>query len=182
MQKILTKKLRLNGVTPIMLDPFLGQEEIPVEQKFYFGDDGKTLILPNSNILGFLNSQKVHSCLRLFVKSTEYQIRSNEIKGCIAILPAQIPFMNHRKPIQFTGWNDKIIVDRRMTYPNKKTRLMTSRPVINLPWSLEFDLAINPTDFITEDRILDWFNRGGFQVGLGAHRPLFGRFNAEVLG
>ena len=181
MNKILTRKLKLNGVTPIMFDPFKGQEDIPVEKKFYLAKDGKTVVLPNSNILGFLNSQKVHSCLRLFSSNKEWQIRSNEIKGCVAITPAELVFIDNGDPIQFTGWSEKIFVDTRMAYPNKNVRMMVSRPVLDLPWYLEFNLHINTTEFITEERILDWFNRGGFQVGLCAHRPLFGRFETEIL-
>jgi len=181
MKNILTKRLKLNGVTPIMFDAFRGQEETPVEKKFYLARDGETLIFPNSNILGFLNSQKVHSCLRIFWSNKEWQIRSNEIKGCVAITPSEVVFKDGNKPIKFKDWNDKISIDTRMAFPSKTARVMAIRPVLSLPWSLEFDVSINPTEFITEERIIDWFMRGGFQVGFGANRPLFGRFDTEVL-
>jgi len=60
-----------------------------VEKKLYFGKDGQTLILPSSNIIGFLSSQKGHSCLRLYVKSTEWTTRSNEIRGCVSVMPSK---------------------------------------------------------------------------------------------
>ena len=177
-----TKKLRLIGVTPIMFDPFYGQEKIPVEEKFYFGNDGQTLVLPNANILGFLNSQKVHSCVRLYLKSTEWATRSNEIAGCVSILPAEIVFKDDKgKPIKFSGWNEKIAIDKRMVFPNKKVRDIACRPTMEPPWNLELEVSIFETEFITFNRILDWFDRGGFQVGIGAYRPLFGRFRVEDL-
>ena len=179
--EILKKSLKLTGVTPIMFDPFYGQEEIPPEKKFYFAKDDKTLVLPNGNILGFLSSQKVHSCLRLFAKSTEWQIRTNEIAGCVSITPAEIPFRGEDgKPLEFSEWNSgQIWLDTRMVSPNKQVKMMVSRPVLDLPWSLEFELSVFVTEFITMDRMMDWFRRGGFQVGLCAHRPLFGRFKVE---
>jgi len=181
--EILKKKLRLEGATPIMFDPFYGQEEIPPEKKFYFAKDGKTLVLPNGNILGFLSSQKVHSCLRLFSKSTEWQIRTNEIAGCVSITPDEIPFKDDAgMPLRFGGWsNGQIRLDTRMVSPNKQVKMLVSRPVLNIPWSLEFEISVFVTDFITMERMMDWFKRGGFQVGLCAHRPLFGRFLVEEL-
>jgi len=55
------------------------------------------------------------------------------------------------------------------------------RPVLDIPWLLEFEIAIYQTEFVSEDRILGWFVDGGFQVGIGANRPLFGRFETEVI-
>jgi len=180
--RIAKKKIKLNGLTPIMFDPFYGQEQRPVEKKLYFGKDGQTLILPSSNIIGFLSSQKGHSCLRLYVKSTEWTTRSNEIRGCVSVMPSEIEFKAHGEPVKFTGeWTKQLTVDKRMVQPNKKVRDIAYRPVLDIPWLLEFEIAIYQTEFVSEDRILGWFIDGGFQVGLGANRPLFGRFETEVI-
>ena len=176
------KKLRvhLTGLTPIMLDAFRGQEEIPPEQKMYYAPDKTTLILPDSNILGFLTSKSSHSCLRVFSDSKGWKTRSPEMAGNIYVSPIDIPFLADGNPITFSGkFNKQVYLDERMAVPSGTARVMARRPVITLPWSLEFTLTINETKFVTESRIKDWFVRGGMSVGLGAYRPKFGRFEAK---
>jgi len=163
-----------------MLDAFRGQEELPPEKKLYYAPDGKTLILPASNIVGFLTSKSSHSCLRVFADSKDWKTRGPELVGNISVEPVNIPFLNDDKPITFSGkWNDKIYLDERMARPSATARVVARRPVIDIPWKLEFTLTINETEFMTLSRIRDWFTRGGVSVGIGAYRPMFGRFTAS---
>ena len=170
----------LNGLTPIMLDAFRGQEELPPEQKLYYGPDKKTLILPASNIVGFLTSKSSHSCLRVFADSKEWKTRSPEMVGNVYISPVHIPFTVDGLPLLFDGtWNEKVYLDERMARPSSTARVIARRPVIVLPWSLSFEVNMNETEFVTQTRLKDWFIRGGISVGIGAYRPMFGRFKAE---
>ena len=176
------KKLHvvLSGLTPFMADAFRGQEEIPPEQKLYYGLDKKTLILPASNIVGFLTSKSSHSCLRVFTSNKDWKTRGPEIVGNVYVDPVSIPFLSDGKPIKFDGkWNEVVYIDERMARPSNTARVMARRPVITLPWTLEFTLTINETEFVTASRIKDWFARGGISVGVGAYRPMFGRFEVE---
>lgn len=177
MQKL---KVSLSGLTPIMLDAFRGQEELPPEKKLYYAPDGKTLILPASNIVGFLTSRSSHSCLRTFTSNKEWKTRGPEIVGNVGVDPINIPFLNDAKPITFNGkFNERVYLDERMARPSDTARVIARRPVIDIPWRLDFELLINQTEFVTIARIKDWFTRGGISVGLGAYRPMFGRFEVE---
>lgn len=172
--------ITLNGLTPIMFDAFRGQEELPPEKKLYLSPDGKTVILPASNIVGFLTSKSSHSCLRVFADSKDWKTRSPEIVGNIQVDPVRIPLLNDDHPIAFDGkWSEKIYLDERMARPSATARVIARRPVVDTPWKMEFDLTVNPTEYVTVSRIKDWFVRGGISVGIGAYRPMFGRFEVS---
>jgi len=170
----------LNGLSPLMFDAFRGQEEIPPERKIYLAKDGRSVILPASNIVGFLTTKKTVSCLRAFTNSKDWKIKGPEIIGSVSVDPISIPFTDGGEPIVFDDWDDKIYLDERMAMPSTTARVIARRPVMELPWELDFTLHICETEFVTEERMRDWFERGGLMVGLCAYRPLFGRF--EVSG
>ena len=133
----------LNGLTPIMLDAFRGQEELPPEKKLYYHQDGETLILPASNIVGFLTSRSSHSCLRVFVNNKDWKTRGPEVVGNVSVDPVRIPFLNDEEPILFDGkFNDKVYMDERMARPSATARVLARRPVIDTPWLLKFKLIL----------------------------------------
>lgn len=59
--------------------------------------------------------------------------------------------------------------------PNPK-----ERPVLPLPWALEFDLTIYPNKEIKEQEIKNLLAEGGMAIGLGTFRGVFGKFEIEV--
>jgi hypothetical protein len=146
----------------------------------YFDKSGKFLVLPASNIVGFLTSKSSHSCLRVFTSNKEWKTRGPEITGNVAVDPLLVPFTANGKPVEFSGeWNDQIYLDERMARPSSTARVIAKRPVLDIPWELEFTMFVNETEFVTVDRIKDWFVRGGVSVGIGAYRPMFGRFEVQ---
>lgn len=172
-----TINVELKGLTPLMMDAFRGQEEIPPEQKLYIAPDKKTVILPASNIVGFLTSKSSHSCLRVFSSNKDWKTRGPEMVGNVAVDPIEIPLLSEGKPVVFEGkFNEQVYLDERMARPSNTARVIARRPVISLPWELEFSLMVNETEFVTVSRLKDWFMRGGISVGIGAYRPMFGRF------
>lgn len=173
-----TVSVSLRGLTPIMFDAFRGQEELPVERKLYIArSDQKSLILPASNIVGFLASRSSVSCLRAFVNNRDWRVRTAELQGNVAVSPAEIKFTDGNRSIEFDGsWTDALYIDERMARPSDTARVIARRPVLEPPWQLDFELTLNETEFISEDLLRDWFERGGLSVGIGAYRPMFGRF------
>jgi len=171
------------GLQPFMVDAFRGQGETPPEQKLYVGRNGSTLILPGANIIGFLASQSSISCLRQFTDSKSWKVMFAEIIGSVSVSPPEIPFLDGEgKEISFDGFNEKVYLDERMARPSSTARDLIRRPVIALPWELRFDVNVfeAPDGKVKASMISDWIIRGGFRVGIGAFRPLFGRFEAEI--
>jgi len=175
--EIAKRNVILNGLTPLMLDRFVGQEEIPVEQKLYRAADGETLILPSTNIMGFLASKSSNSCLRQFASNKDWKIIEPILRSSVAVYPESIPILDNGEPIVFRDWTDKIRVDERQARPSSTARVIARRPKIELPWSLTFTIAINESEKINEGMMHDWFDRGGFLVGVGGGTTIgFGRF------
>jgi len=176
-------QVKLSSLSPLMFNTFRGQEEIPPERKLNLSSkDGRTVVLPASNIMGFLASKMVgRSCINTFVPPKERPERQAEVLASIAISPVEIPIQNGGGPVTFDGtWSDTVYMDERAAQASKTARVMARRPVIREPWSVEFTLIVSEGDYITADRIRDWFVDGGVQVGIGAFRPFFGRFAVEA--
>ena len=53
------------------------------------------------------------------------------------------------------------------------------RPVMNLPWFLNFRITLIKNGIITAEKIHEWTEVGGVRVGLGTYRPRYGRFFVE---
>ena len=163
-----------------MFNTFRGQEEIPPERKLSLAPDGTTLILPASNIMGFLTSTMGgRSCVNTFVPPKERPEKKAEVLASVAIRETDIPFLDENGPIQFHGFNSKVYVDERAAQASKTARIIARRPVVAQPWALEFGLFINESDYVTATRMKDWFTQGGVAVGLGAFRPFFGKFEVS---
>lgn len=63
-------------------------------------------------------------------------------------------------------------LDKGITNPKE-------RPVIPLPWSLDFTLILWPTREIQEQEIINLFEEGGRALGLGTFRGVFGKFTVD---
>jgi len=176
-----TVKVQLSSLSPIMFNAFRGQEEIPPERKLHLSsEDGATVILPVSYIMGFLTATTVgRSCLNTFVKPTDRNTIKAELLSSIAAGPVEIPLLDG-EPIKFVGWNEKIYLDEQAAQASKTARVIARRPVVREPWGAAFNLFINETEFVTVERMEDWFRDGGTQVGMGAFRPFYGRFEVSL--
>jgi len=180
--EIVKRSVTLTGITPLMFDKFIGQEEIPVEQKLYLAPDKETLCLRASNIMGMLASKSSNSCLRQFVSNKDWKIIEPILRSSVIVTPEYIPIMDNGEAILFHDWSEKVYVDERMARPSSTARVIARRPMCALPWSMFFNIAINESEKIKEGMIRDWFERGGFLVGVGAGTTIgYGRFTVEIV-
>ena len=174
-----TVKVGLSSLGPVMFNAFRGQEQIPPERKLHYGQDGKTLILPVPNILGFLTSTTVgRCCVNTFVPPKQRPAVKAEVMASVVVRDLEVPLLDNGKPITLTPgeWTDKVRIDARGAQASKTSRDIVLRPVIEHPWAVSFTLLINETDYVTSARMREWFERGGIVVGFGAFRPFFGKF------
>jgi len=193
LQELTEVRVKFTGLTAIMFDRFVSMEgeELPPEKKLYLREEGKRkrVILPSGNIMSFLAGEK-KSCCAFFAKKGEGAKIRQMIWGAVAIRPDEIPFTRDGKPAYFKGFGEGtgFRIDERKAIVKKGGQLIpqpTIRPVMELPWELEFDLTLWGNDlkfrfFPEEGRTLaNWFIRGGLMVAIGNFRPHFGRFTAE---
>jgi len=58
-----------------------------------------------------------------------------------------------------------------LSVPNPK-----ERPVLSLPWNIEFDMTLLETNELSENVLRKLFEVGGLAIGLGTFRGVFGKF------
>lgn len=178
MEKEITRKILLRGITDIMFDRYAGDNktELPVGQKMYFGEGGKALVLPAKNISSFLSAENTDSAPKRFLDSREYKKVAKAFLSYISISPFEVPFTAKGKPVAFEGFNGQFYIDESVARLPKGIPNPKRRPVLRLPWELAFELTIYPNNEFTEELLGDLFKRGGIAIGLGTFRGVYGKF------
>lgn len=182
-QDVIERQVRLEGFTPLMLDPYAGDNktQLPIEAKFYFMPDGKTLCIPAGNISSFLSAKNTTSVSKL-IGGKQYKALCDAMLSYVQIEPMSIPVLRDGSPIVFNGFRDgrdekaKIYVDRRVARLEKGIPNPKERPVVELPWGVEFKIRLFKNDVFDETLLQTAFKRGGMAIGLGTFRGLFGKF------
>ena len=100
-------------------------------------------------------------------KGTEYV---SICSGCIWVLGPDDPMKVYVSPNRKT-YDD---VDERSFINATGSRSMTYRPIINLPWSLTFQIQVTQ-DNIDQSKVRQFFDVAGLRCGCCAYGPTFGR-------
>jgi hypothetical protein len=180
--EMITRKLRLEGIVPIMFDRYAGDNQtvLEVQQKLYL-DAERRVCLPSANIMSFLSAQNTTSApQRIGVK--KYKDICRAALSFLTIEPMLIPFLRDGKEVQFgrfDGDTDKesgIWIHRSVARLPKGIPNPKVRPVLPVPWALEFNLTIFPNEEIQEVQLRNIFVKGGYALGLGTYRGVYGKF------
>lgn len=168
-------KVQLVGLRPLMFDRYAGDNntKLPVAEKMYLGEGG-ALMMPALNILSLLVAENTKSVCRQFFGKNGKTIALG-ISSYTSIDPFDIPIWDNSGPIRFGGWNGQISQHKAVArvkggIPNPK-----ERPVLALPWHLEFDVEYFENKYCTLENLRQAFDMGG-TLGLGTFRPMFGRY------
>lgn len=184
---ITERKVKLVGTMEMMFDRYAGDNktQLPVEAKMYFMKDNKTLCLPAINILSFLSAKNTTSVAKL-VGGKAYKGTADAMLSYVTINPQFIPITRNGQPIVFNyftnGRDDEagIYVHRSVARLDKGIPNPKERPVVELPWELEFNLCLIKNDVVDETLLQTAFIKGGLALGLGTFRGLFGKFRVEA--
>ncbi len=185
---IIERKVRLVGLTEIMFDRYAGNNDTRLEpwQKLYFQPgDSKVIGIPALNIMSFLSAHNTNSAPKRLRDKRKYKDIANACLSFIQINPAFIPLMREGSPIRFGKFADDrdaesgCYVHRSVARLDKGIPNPKERPVVPLPWGLDFDLTLWPTREIQEQEIINLFEEGGRALGLGTFRGVFGKFRVE---
>ncbi len=178
-----TWQVKLEGFTPLMFDRYPGDNKtsLPVHAKMYFLPDGKTLCLPAINLSSFMSAKNTTSVAKL-VGGKVYKALADGLLSFLQFEPLLIPLLRDGKPIQFNGFvNDRdekagIYVDRRVARLERGIPNPKERPVVELPWELQFQLRMYKNDVFDETLLKTALERGGVALGLGTYRGVYGKF------
>jgi hypothetical protein len=182
-KKKLVKKVRLTGLTAIMFDRYSGDNktQLTPNQKVYTLEGN--VALPSLNISSFLSAQNTESATKRVLDKRQYKNVAAELLSCVSFGQRLIPFLRNGETIAFGEFNgDDVDPTSGMRIERHVARLAKGipnpkvRPVLDTPWSLEFEMTIFPSEALNEDIIERIFTQGGIQIGLGTYRGVYGKF------
>jgi len=184
----LTRKVSLVGLADLMFDRYAGDNktELRVEDKMYFAQDGRTLVIPAANISSLLTAQNTPSAPKRFLDSRKYKQVAQGILSYTVIQPQLIPITRNGKEIKFNEFiNDAdkssgVYIHRAVARLDKGIPNPKVRPTLALPWELNFDLLYYPNEEVQEDMIRNLLIKGGLSIGLGTFRGVFGKFRVAT--
>lgn len=159
------------------LKPPESPEQIPawLEAQTYRGEDG-FLYHP----AGGLRNCFFKGTTGMKIKKTA---ASSALKGIVSIFPEESLLLRREgKPIKDYGQLTTSAVNQK-----NKARIITYRPMITLPWEIEFIFEVNEKYFDINDTAISQlkgiWDQAGMKVGLGCWRPeksgLYGRFKLK---
>jgi hypothetical protein len=188
LSEVITRQVRLKGLAPIMFDRYAGDNDTKLEphQKFYFRSDAEKIIgIPSLNLMSFLSAHNTNSAPKRLRDKRKYKDICNACLSFVVINPEWIPFLRDGKPIMFGKFeNDvdklsKAYVRRDVARLDKGIPNPKTRPVLPLPWALEFEMIFFPNREVQEQEIINLMEEGGRALGLGTFRGVFGKFMIE---
>jgi len=173
MNDSLTRQVTLNGLSDLMFDRYAGDNDtaLAIEEKLYYADDGKTLVLPVQNLFSFLAAENTQSCAKRFC-GKKWKGVAAAVKSCLVILPDPIPILDGK----FTGFNEKVQIRHDVARLKNGVPNPKERPFIRRPWQLRFEIELFENEYLKETTLRQHFEKGGLLIGLGTYRPQFGRF------
>ncbi len=187
--EIITRRVLLGGLTDIMFDRYAGDNDTKLqwEQKVYLAPESSQLVLPTTNIVSFLSAHNTNSAPKRLRDPRKYKAIANACLSFVQILgadehPGYINFLKEGRPIEVGDFGVEqdersgIYLHRSVARLDKGIPNPKERPVLPLPWELEFGLTIFPNQEIKEQDIQNLFDQGGLAIGLGTFRGVFGKF------
>lgn len=186
---LITRRVRLCGLTEIMFDRYAGDNQTQLEpwQKLYLEPgESKVIGLPAINIMSSLTAHNTNSYPKRLRDKRKFKDIANACLSFLSLGPSFIPFQRAGKPIVFGKFAQDerdpvsgIYIDHRVARLDKGIPNPKHRPVLPLPWALEFDLTIFPNREIKEQEVVNLIEEGGRAIGIGTYRGVFGKFFIE---
>ena len=186
---IIKRKVRLCGLTEIMFDRYAGDNNTKLEpvQKLYLNPDGSNHIgLPAINIMSLLTAHNTNSAPKRLRDKRKYKDIANACLSYVTISPAFLTFSRKNKPIVFGKFDQHnvdpvsgIYVHHAVARLDKGIPNPKTRPVLGLPWALDFDFQMFPNREIKEQEIINLMDEAGMAIGIGTWRGVFGKYKIE---
>lgn len=191
---VIKRRVGLRGITPIMFDRYAGDNNTRLEwhQKIYLRQGTSLLCLPNLNVVSFFTAHNTNSAPKRLRDKRIYKAICNAILSFVQISPTDsashdtLLFQRDGEPIEVGTFGDAkdersgIYLHRSVARLDKGIPNPKERPVLPLPWRLEFVLTIYPNKEIKEQEIKNLLAEGGMAIGLGTFRGVFGKFEIDT--
>jgi len=168
-------RVQLQGIRPLMFDRYAGDNttQLPVGEKFYL-DAQRRLTIPVINLYSLLCAENTKSVCRQFFGKSGKTIALG-IASYTTIEPFEILIQDGNGAVVFDGFNDQIVVHKSVARVKGGTPNAKERPLLRLPWSVEFTVQYVANKYCTLENLRQAFAMGG-TIGLGTFRPFFGLY------
>jgi hypothetical protein len=186
---IIKRSISIRGVTPLMFDRYAGDNQTKLEwsQKIYLRPGTSNLCLPTLNLVSFFTAHNTNSAPKRLRDKRIYKGICNAILSFVQITGVDnnaenILIQRDGKPITVGTFTDRLDVESGLFLHRAVARLdkgipnPKERPVLPLPWELNFEMTIYPNKEIKEQEIKNLLAEGGMAIGLGTFRGVFGKF------
>jgi len=186
---IIKKHVVLTGIKETMFDRYAGDNKTKLlwHQKIYLIPGTNIVAFPTINLISFLTAHNTNSAPKRLRDKRAYKDICNACLSFVNIVGCKenagyIPFLRDGKPIEIGDFDEEKDSKSGIYIHRSVARLPTGipnpkeRPVLPLPWSMEFDIEILPNREIKEIEIKNLFEEGGMAIGLGTFRGVFGKF------
>jgi hypothetical protein len=187
-----TRQVTLTGLSDIMFDRFSGdfKTQLAWDQKIYLIPETDVLCLPIINIVSALSSHNTNSFPKRLRDARQFKKIANACLSFTQVTgdkqnPEYIPFARNGEAItvgKFGEAKDEksgIYLARHVARLDKGIPNPKERPVLPLPWELSFQFSIFPNNEIKEQEIINLFTEGGYAIGLGTFRGVYGKFEVS---
>jgi len=181
------------GLADMQMDHYFGAAQDPnnLDDKMYLDESGG-LCMPAENILHMFYGTFYASAINLVEKKMEWKKAAWEAKALMFIEPNMVPILRDGEQVIHKGW--KKTKSGRLHDPEAGIWLDDSlprvkggvvagdqgklRPTLKKPWAMRFNIRVIEEEGspVTVERIEKWLETGGMKIGIGTHRPVYGRF------
>jgi len=147
----------------------------------YEQEEKRFLAIPSDMIEAFFTKERNGAIARY--EGRAGKALANKALAKMFVTPEFPLLTRNGAKIEPTGFNEKGLDMKAGLYAAidkplvKGGFVIAVRPVVMLPWDVEFDLQIHCDAEINEHKVEAWLKKGGIEIGIGSHRPKFGRFN-----
>jgi len=183
--EIVTRRVKLEGLTDIMFDRYPGDNttQLEVHQKLYLRPgDTRVIGLPALNIMSFLSAHNTNSAPKRLRDKRKFKDLANAMLSFVSIKEQFIPFLRNGKEIVLGTFDGDLdpksgcYIHRNVARLDKGIPNPKVRPVLPVAWTLAFNLEIFPNREMKEQDLINLFDEGGRALGLGTFRGVFGKF------
>ena len=183
------RTVRLEGITPIMFDRYAGDNDTRLawSQKIYLIPGTSRLCLPTLNLVSFCTAHNTNSAPKRLLDARKYKAVANAILSFVSFESVDgdtdyIPILKDNTPIEVGDFDDAlepksgIFLHRSVARLEKGIPNPKERPVLPLPWAIEFKMTMYKNPEIKEQFLKNLITDGGRAIGLGTFRGVFGKF------
>lgn len=170
--RLIEAHVTMTGTRPLLFDRYAGNDAKldPVDKCYWAGG---VAVIPQANLYSGLSAENTKSVVKIYGDIRKAKAKGMAINQALMIRQFDIPILRDGVQITRDDFDDVFQIVQHVArvakgIPNPKTR-----PMLPLPWSIEYDIEFMETPELTWTEMRGMLLKLG-SLGLGTFRPLYG--------